>query len=271
MAQLQRVTIHPSQCQDKNIALTPKQHHYLERVLRLRPGDRFIALDGGSQQWLAELAAVPTQAVIIGPWLPPEKTLPISIRLIVALPKNGFDQVVRQATELGATHIAPMISDRTLLRPSPQKLLRWRRIACEAMEQSEQLTLPQIQPPTPFMSALQQTPASMARYLCVARRQAPYLLTHLLAAKQTDERPQSWSIATGPEGGWTDAEVEFAIAAGYQPVSLGRGILRAVTAPIVALSLINAAVEFRRGKAGEAGEEGEARGAREDEEAKTEG
>ena len=144
-----------------------------------------------------------------------------------------------------------MISDRTLLRPSPQKLERWRRIACEATEQSERLTLPQIQAPAPFTQALQQPTAKVAQYLCMARRQVPHLLTHLLEEPQNEVNPPSWAIAIGPEGGWTDAEVEWAIAAGYQPVSLGRGILRAVTAPIVALSLINAAVEFRKAAAGD--------------------
>jgi 16S rRNA (uracil1498-N3)-methyltransferase len=50
-------------------------------------------------------------------------------------------------------------------------------------------------------------------------------------------------IATGPEGGWTEKEVESAINAGFQPVSLGRRILRAVTAPIVALSIVAAQLE----------------------------
>ena len=99
--QLQRLTIHPSQCRDRQIALTPEQQHYLARVLRLRQGERFIALDGGGQQWVAELASVPTHAVIIDDWIPPEKSSPITLTLIVALPKNGFDEVVRQATELG--------------------------------------------------------------------------------------------------------------------------------------------------------------------------
>ena len=254
--QLQRVTINPAQCQDKQIALTPEQQHYLGRVLRLRSGDRFIVLDGGGQQWIAELGVTPSQAAIVETWMPQETSASITLTLMAALPKNGFDEVVRQATELGVNYIIPLISDRTLLRPSPQKLQRWRRIACEATEQSERLILPQIQNPTPFPQALKQ-PAARVRYLCVTRRQALHLLTHLLEAKQNDSSPQSWSVATGPEGGWTDAEIEHAIAAGYQPVSLGRGILRAVTAPIVALALINAAVEVRKEEAGGDGGDGE--------------
>ena len=55
--------------------------------------------------------------------------------------------------------------------------------------------------------------------------------------------PETLLIATGPEGGWTDAEIEQAIAAGLTPVSLGNRILRAVTAPTVALSLVAAVAE----------------------------
>ncbi|MDJ0708289.1 MAG: 16S rRNA (uracil(1498)-N(3))-methyltransferase [Leptolyngbyaceae cyanobacterium MO_188.B28] len=265
MAQLQRLTIKPPQRQAKQIVLTPEQQHYLARVLRLGPGDRFIALDGDGQQWIAELGPISAQAAIVETYAPQASFSQIPLILMAALPKNGFDDVVRQATELGATQIIPVISDRTLLRPSPQKLQRWRRIACEATEQSEHPTLPQIQEPTPFPQALQQTIAQV-QYICITRRQAPPLLTHLLESTPSETAPSlpiplSYAIAIGPEGGWTESEVEQAIAAGYQPVSLGQGILRAVTAPIVALSVINAALEFRdRG-------DGEDRGDREDGEA----
>ena len=266
MASLQRVTINPTQCQAQQIVLTPEQQHYLSRVLRLRPGDRFIALDGGGQQWMAELGSISSQAVIIETWETQESSSRIILTLMAALPKNGFDDVVRQATELGVSQIIPVISDRTLLRPSPQKLQRWRRIAGEATEQSERPTLPQIQEPTPFPQALQQA-ITQVQYICVTRRQAPPLLTHLLESTPSEtaqSRPilSSYAVAIGPEGGWTEGEVEQAIAAGYQPVSLGRGILRAVTAPIVALSVINAAVEFRpseesRGSRGSRGDGGD--------------
>ena len=162
-------------------------------MLRLRPGDRFIALDGGGQQCIAELGPVSAQAAIVETWETQEPASRISLTLIAALPKTGFDDVVRQATELGVTQIMPVISDRTLLRPSPQKLQRWRRIAAEATEQSERLTLPQIQDPTPFTQALQQA-APAARYLCVTRRQVPPLLTHLLETAQFGTTPPPQSL-----------------------------------------------------------------------------
>ncbi|MBD6614567.1 16S rRNA (uracil(1498)-N(3))-methyltransferase [Komarekiella sp. 'clone 1'] len=234
MSQLQRIAIAPSQLQQGQILLTKDQQHYLGRVLRLREGDRFIAMDGIGKWWLAQLEG--EQAQVLEP-LTVETELPVSITLIAALPKgNGFDEVVRCCTELGVACIAPVLSDRTLLHPSPQKLERWRRIAAEAAEQSERSFVPTILEPVAFSTEL--SFVNSQRYICVARGDFPHLRDCLQYKKQRDI-----VIAIGPEGGWTEKEVQDAIASGFQPVSLGRRILRAVTAPVVALSLITAACE----------------------------
>lgn len=242
MAQLQRVTIAPSQFQNQQITLTVEQQHYLGTVLRLRQGDRFIAMDGQGHLWLAELQAGSEAQVL--ETINSQTELPVAVTLIAALPKSGFDEVVRQATELGATCIIPVLSQRTLLNPSSQKLERWQRIAQEAAEQSERQIVPSILNPIPFVEVLwkqnqTQSNQPLKRYLCVTRRSAPHLLNYLQAAP-----PSAVVIATGPEGGWTTAEVEQAIAAGYQPASLGQRILRAATAPLTALSLVAAGLEW---------------------------
>ncbi|AUB36476.1 rsmE, 16S rRNA [Nostoc flagelliforme CCNUN1] len=234
MSQLQRIAIAPSQLQEGQILLTKEQQHYLGRVLRLREGDRFIAMDGKGKWWLSQLTG--EQARVLEALLV-ETELPVSITLMVALPKgNGFDEVVRCSTELGVTCIAPVLSDRTLLHPSPQKLERWRRIAAEAAEQSERSFVPTILEPVTFNTAVTANQTSH-RYVCEARGEYPHL------NKVLNSISDEIVIATGPEGGWTTQEIENAIAFGFQPVSLGRRILRAVTAPVVALSLITAACE----------------------------
>jgi 16S rRNA (uracil1498-N3)-methyltransferase len=270
MSQLQRIAIAPSQVQQGQILLSKEQQHYLGRVLRLRESDRFIAMDGKGKWWLAQLAG--EQAQILEALLV-ETELPVSITLMVALPKgNGFDEVVRCCTELGVTYITPVLSDRTLLHPSPQKLERWRRIAAEAAEQSERSFVPTILEPVTFNTGLslvtghtlreslplrgsklrvasrREAPMSSAnsqQYICVARGEFPHLKDCLQHKGQmtNDKGQETIVIATGPEGGWTTQEIENAIASGFQPVSLGRRILRAVTAPVVALSLITASCE----------------------------
>jgi 16S rRNA (uracil1498-N3)-methyltransferase len=217
------------------MTLTLEQQHYLGRVLRLGQGDRFVAMDGVGGSWLAELGHSGQAAIVEA--LTVHTELPLAVTLMIALPKgNGFDEVVRQATELGVACIAPVISDRTLLQPSPQKLDRWRRIAQEAAEQSERQLVPTLLDPIPFSTALpSSTPNS---YICVTRQIASPFLDRLLLTQS-----KSLTVAIGPEGGWTEAEVAQAIAAQFEPVTLGARILRTVTAPIVALSLIAATQE----------------------------
>ncbi|MFN6569837.1 16S rRNA (uracil(1498)-N(3))-methyltransferase [Dendronalium sp. ChiSLP03b] len=233
MSQLQRIAIAPSQLQNQQILLTKEQQHYLGHVLRLREGDRFIAMDGKGKWWLAQLA---TEQARVLETLTVETELPVSITLMVALPKgNAFDEVVRCCTELGVACIAPVLSDRTLLKPSPQKLERWRRIATEAAEQSERSFVPTILEPVAFNAVTANV--TTQRYICQARGEYPHLKNVINPAST------EMIIATGPEGGWTEKEIENAIATGFQPVSLGRRILRAVTAPVVALTLISAGCE----------------------------
>ena len=232
-----RLVIAPTQKQDKHIVLMPEQQHYLRRVLRLKAQERFVVMDGRGQAWVAQLAE--TTAQILEP-LEMDTELTIAVTLAIALPKgSGFEQIVRCCTELGVTALVPILSDRTLLQPSTNKLDRWRKIAQEAAEQSERQVVPTIAEPVPFSEAIELNPNSN-RYLCVARREAPHLLGTL-----TNEQAEI-VIATGPEGGWTEQEIEQAIAAGFEAVSLGRRVLRAITAPVMALSLAAAVAESER-------------------------
>ncbi len=241
MAQLQRIAISPEQFQAERIVLTQEQLHYLVRVLRLRDGDKFIAMDGTGNWWLAQLTG---DAAQILQQLTVETELPVTVTLILALPKgNGFDDVVRVCTELGVGTILPVLSDRTLLKPSPQKLERWQRIAQEAAEQSERAFVPTILEPISFRAALPLI-AAKQKYICEGRGNYPHLLNCLRKVPIINEQEQiTIIIAIGPEGGWTETEIEQAINTGYQPVSLGKRILRAITAPIVALSILASELE----------------------------
>ncbi|MFQ3629097.1 MAG: 16S rRNA (uracil(1498)-N(3))-methyltransferase, partial [Cyanobacteriota bacterium] len=238
MPQLQRLTIAPAQICGSDIRLTPEQQHYLWRVLRLQGGDRLLAMDGRGHCWLVAVEP-PDQMQILEEHIPIAATeLPRSVTLLMAIPKGqGMDDIVRQTTELGVAQIVPILSDRTLLNPSPQKLDRWRRIAQEAAEQSERQFVPAIFDPQPWSNALNAWNAETCdAYLCEARGDRPHLLSTLLAVRGASPSTKPMAIAIGPEGGWTEAEIDGAIAAGYQVVSLGRRILRTITAPVAALS-----------------------------------
>ena len=237
---MQRITINPAQRVADMLQLTGEQVHYLQRVLRLKPGDQFIAQDGQGQQWQSQLTDTLGHAKILSTLVSPLR--PATLALVAALPKTGFDDVVRQATELGVTDIQPLLSERTLLKPSPKKLGRWQRIVQEASEQCERGYVPRIAPPLNFTEWIQDTSISIGNYFCVTRVNAPGLLP-CVQTLLSDSPQQSIQVVIGPEGGWTPEEITVAIAHGYQETSLGSGILRATTASLAALAIISSVRE----------------------------
>ncbi len=160
--------------------------------------------------------------------------LPISVNLVIAIPKNGLDDVIRACTELGAQQIYPVTSDRTIPKPGHHKQQRWQKIAQEAAEQCERLIIPVIHELQPWQEICPD--AADQKLLCVTRNPAPHLLKFPLATTTL------W-MAIGPEGGWTEREQELAIDQGWQAISLGSRILKSITAPIVAMSIVSSLLE----------------------------
>lgn len=251
MRQLQRLRVVTQQIQDQSITLTAEQQHYLSRVLRLRSGDRFLALLDSGVAWLAKLED--DGAELLEPQSV-ESELPLNVTLVISLPKgSGFDDVVRQVTELGVRRIVPVMSDRTVLKPSANRHDRWQRIAGEATEQSERSQNPTVEEPIEFsryLNELEPLKSDNLRYFCWGRGDSVHLLSQLQTDLLAGDRPDidmnvGITIAIGPEGGWTDEEVTRSMNAGFVSVSLGKRILRAITAPAAAMAIVGAVVECR--------------------------
>ena len=237
-----RLVIDPQQKQGNCIILKPDQEHYLRRVVRLNSGDDFIAMDGRGNCWLVKLTVTGNEIVTS---FRENRELTSAVSLIVALPKgSGFEDIIRCTTELGVTKLYPAISDRTLLKPKENKLERWRKIALEAVEQSERQILPYIAEPMPIKVLFEQFKLNNnPKYIASARSNAPHLMEFCQQDFQNNP-PSEIIIATGCEGGWTPKEIENAIASGFQEVSLGKRILRAITAPIMVMALVASCSEI---------------------------
>ncbi len=248
MVQLQRVVITPEQIQQNPVVLDPKQAHYLCQVLRLNSGDRFIAMDGQGHWWLACLD-VETKTAQILELLSIDNELSLPIHLIVAPPKgNHFEEVLRSATELGVASIIPLISERTILNPSLKKVDRWRRILLEASEQCHRQQIPALYDPITLVDVQNQNLAvntwDTDQFICTTAQDTPNLW-HYLTTTGISSQAKGLTLVTGPEGGWSQREEHQLISLGYQPISLGKRILRAVTAPIAALSLFSVYLEHQ--------------------------
>ncbi|MFN9818719.1 MAG: RsmE family RNA methyltransferase [Pseudanabaena sp.] len=245
---LQRLTLQAHQVLsalqiNSPIALTTEQRHYLCNVLRLETESEFIALDRQGGWWLAKLSSDPDVAEVIAK-LENNSELAAQITLGISMPKgSNIESVIRQTTELGVRQIVPLFSDRTIIKSGTeignQKRDRWQRIAEESAELSMRNYVPEIHSPqtlTSWLDTLTSSALPTWKYICVTSPNAPHLLTSL--QNSSGEENSEIIVTTGCEGGWTTREEEMAIAAGFIPVSLGDRVLSAITAPVVALSIV---------------------------------
>jgi 16S rRNA (uracil1498-N3)-methyltransferase len=208
----------------------------LTRVLRAEPGQRYEITDS-HQAWLAEIAEARGDWVVFRVIEPaPSPEAPVRVTLAAALIKfDRLEWMIEKVTELGVERILPFEaarSEKGLAAAARNRTQRWRRIAKESSQQSRRLRAPEILPPVSFEAALAE-PADY-RYWLEEAGAAP--LAHMLPACRT--RSAAVGLLTGPEGGWTGPERELALAAGWQPVSLGPRILRAETAAIAAMAML---------------------------------
>jgi 16S rRNA (uracil1498-N3)-methyltransferase len=213
------------------LSVTDAQAHYLANVMRVSPGDTlrvFNGRDGEFQARVAGLGRKQAELAVEGQTRrqAPEPDCWLCFAL---LKRQKTDLVVEKATELGVSVIQPIITART--QADHVNLERLKAIAIEAAEQCERLAVPEIREPLALAKLMQAWPVREL-YVADERRTA-----ELLKPMQAPS-----ALMIGPEGGFTDAELDgIAGARLVTRVSLGRRILRAETAAIAGLALLLAA------------------------------
>jgi 16S rRNA (uracil1498-N3)-methyltransferase len=217
-----------------------EEAEHLVRVLRAEIGQIYEISDN-QQLYLAEVTVARKTLLsfkILEKLPEPEAT--VEIVLAAALIKfDRFEWLVEKATELGVTAIQPFDAVRTergLSQAAVKRLARWKKIALEASQQSRRLRLPELLPAAQFgeIAAID----ANIKLLLDESADAPPILQCLPAEKLVTDRV---ALMLGPEGGWTEDEQTQAAAAGWKPCSLGKTILRAETAAIAGLAVIQAA------------------------------
>lgn len=202
--------------------------HHLLRVLRLAPGDPVVVFDGQGKEAEARLVADPHGTVRLVQTAPPRsRRATQAVHVILGLLKGpAMDDAVRMATEAGMTDLHPLVAARSVARDGRDE--RWLRIAESAAVQCGRADLPRIHPAGTLPAILDRIPPHVARRIALpgAARRAP--------------TARDVAVLVGPEGGLTPAEVEQALARGFEPVTLGPWVLRACTAAPVAVALVTA-------------------------------
>ncbi|MFN8103391.1 MAG: RsmE family RNA methyltransferase [Acidimicrobiia bacterium] len=205
-----------------SITLAPAVDRHLRRVLRLRDGACVSVTDGRGG---AADAVLTPGGLEVGTWS--TKPEPPRVVLWAAIGKGSrFDLVVEKATELGVASIRPLVCSRGEQREA--KLRRWDAIARSAVEQSRGRWLPEVCEPVDLTTALR---AAKGVVLHPGARGGATLVMRL----------QPSHIAVGPEGGFTEPEIEAAFDAGWTVCGLGPRVLRTETAAVVAAALAVAA------------------------------
>ncbi len=215
------------------LELPAGEAHHVFKVLRGRSGDRVEAVDGAGRLFVAELRGG-REAVVLEDLAAPDAT-EAQVSLYQAVPKGGrMDLVVEKATEVGATSIIPLLTERGVVNPREGKVDRWRRVADAAARQSLRLRIPAVDEPVTFADA-------------VSRVGATGVLLHDAPEIQPVETVvgSQASLFVGPEGGWSEGELGIAEEAGLVLGGLGPYRLRSETAGIVAVARALAALENR--------------------------
>jgi 16S rRNA (uracil1498-N3)-methyltransferase len=215
--------------------------NHLRDSLRIRAGEELWLGDEQRRRYRVIAARIDRHAItgnVLEQVTGPVPAIP-PITLGQALLKGDrMDWVIQKATELGAASLVPLITGHAVVRPRAGRLFpqqeRWQKIALEAAQQAERWEVPPVMPPcgtATFFEA--QTSASLKVILCERTSGQSFSTLSLPSG------PGSHIVlAVGPEGGWKKEEVEQAVACGFVPVTLGKRILRAETAALTALSLL---------------------------------
>lgn len=224
-----------------SVALGPEQTHYLRHVLRQEPGQAVALFNGRDGEWEARIEGFGRErsTLSVGRQRRAQGEAPDLWLVFAPIKRARLDYVIEKATELGVGTLQPVLTQRTIVeRVKPE---RWRAIAIEAAEQCGRLTVPAILPPRPWAGLWEDWPASRRALVCDPRAKEP------IAAALTRLGPAGpWAVVTGPEGGFTEAELDGLDRLPFvNRVGLGPRVLRADTAGLAAVAILQALTEDR--------------------------
>ena len=210
--------------------------HHISRVLRMQPGDEVVVFNGRGGEWQARIDSIGKRHVFVVPLQhqPDDRTPSCKVHLALPLIKGDrMDYALQKATELGAASFQLLSTERTDVRldggRTEKRMQHWQQVVISACEQCGLNRIPPVHAPIALHGYLQQ------------ERDGSSLIAHPGEAAidiKALQQAASIHLLTGPEGGFSPAEVELAQTHGFQPFALGQRVLRAETAPTALLAAI---------------------------------
>ncbi|MBK1834930.1 RsmE family RNA methyltransferase [Roseibacillus ishigakijimensis] len=235
---MDRFYLPPAEWTPGELVLAGEEGHHAVRVMRKKPGDRLEVFDGAGRWARGEVLACDKSQLTLRREEEGESAFdPPRLHLAVAIPKGKtMDLVVQKAVELGVNSIQPLTTRNTVVKVSAteaaDKSQKWQRVALEACKQCGQNLLPTVFPVLPIGDYLARQRAGAGLLASLAEGALP--VRERLEALPADLDVLSFLV--GPEGDFTGEEIAAAIASGFEPVTLGRIVLRVETACLFLLS-----------------------------------
>lgn len=226
---------------DTQVVVTGGDVNHIKNVLRMKPGEKFVANDGAGASYCCSIREFTADSVIadIEKGQLENTELPVRVILFQGLPKaDKMELIIQKAVELGAAEIVPVEMTRCVVKldekKKKSKLSRWQTIAESAAKQSGRTVIPEVKSVMPFRAALEYGKTLdmlLVPYECADS------VTKMREKIDSLKSGMSVGIFIGPEGGYEEKEIETAKNCGGEIVSLGKRILRTETAAITALSV----------------------------------
>ncbi|HEB71064.1 MAG TPA: 16S rRNA (uracil(1498)-N(3))-methyltransferase [Nitrospirae bacterium] len=236
---LRRFILDPECFEESAVNLTGAVAKHVRNVLRLKTGDKVLVTDGHTRKFVCCISSInksSVQAEIVEKLETAEDPLPF-VTLAQAIPKGRkMDTIVRMACEIGAERIVPVVAERCVIKlnkdSQAKKMERWREISVSAAQQSGSDCPALIVNPVGIEDLPDLVPSDHSIALWENETRS------LKSALSGLDSKRSLLLLAGPEGGFTDNEVEKLKSSGFVTASLGSQILRTETAGIAALSAL---------------------------------
>jgi 16S rRNA (uracil1498-N3)-methyltransferase len=215
-------------------------------VLRVRPGDQIVILDGAGRELLCRVENFDrdkVQLVVLETKSVPAP--PCQITLLQAVPKGKIiESIIQKATELGVARIVPLLSERVVVdldeKHAERKAEKWQHVAVEAIKQCGAAWLPRVEPPASPQEFLARQETFELPLVASLQPGAEHPRKYFQKFEsQHGRKPRSACIWIGPEGDFTAEEVGAITSSGALPITLGRLVLRVETAATYCLSILN--------------------------------
>lgn len=216
--------------------------NHIIKVLRLSENDIIMVCDGVGQDYRVSIEQISKTGIktkLLGSEVSASEP-PVRVTLFQGVPKGGkMEYIIQKTTELGIYQIVPVTTNRTVVKldrkkSQDNKLQRWQRVAYEAAKQSNRGRIPEVCEPITFEQAVQQM-AKMDMKLIPYEKEQCNQLREVLKSRLD---AKNIGIFIGPEGGFSDEELQLAKASGLSSVSLGPRILRTETAGMATLAIV---------------------------------